>query len=57
MASLSCNLIQETTTKLMGLVRFDRMVGTLNMLGALPLSSFTPENATLEQIRQAMTIG
>ena len=41
----------------MGLVRFDRMVGTLNMLGALPLSSFTPENATLEQIRQAMTIG
>ena len=62
---LSCSLVMEVNTKLMGLLRWDRVTSTFAFVGALPLTSFTSDAAVLnasvpiakQLIMAAMTVG
>jgi len=54
---LSCSVLFESNTNTMGMVRWDRVSGTFQLLGALPLSTFTQDTVTLDQVRQAISVG
>ena len=55
--SLSCSVFYETNTNVVGMLRWSRVNGTFSLLGGLPISAFTNDTVTIDQIRQAITVG
>ena len=55
--SLSCSVLFETVSSNVGLVRWDRTNGTFTLLGALPLTTFTTDPVTIDQMGAAIHIG
>ena len=62
---LSCNMLIETTSRLMGLLTWNRVTSTFQVAGILPLSEFTNDSAVTsaplpaakQLIQAAMSVG
>ena len=56
--TLSCNLIIEPSSGMMGLVLYNKTTGFFNLVGSLPLSTFTTDpNVTIATIQAVMHVG
>lgn len=55
--SFSCSVLWENTTRMLGMVHFNKTGQRLRMLGVIPLANLTTDNVTPDQIKQMITIG